>query len=175
MTQKISFPENGHANCLEIEENSFWFRHRNQIIVEMMRLCSPSGPVYDVGGGNGYVSLGLENAGFPVLLVEPGAEGVKNARARGIASILPTTLDQAALQDHSLDAVGIFDVLEHIENEASFLSGIHHKLKPDGKLYITVPAYPWLWSYEDKITGHFRRYTLGTLTAVLRRHGFAIE
>lgn len=175
MSQNISFPEDGHVNCLEIEEHSFWFRHRNQVIIAMMQQHPPAGPVYDVGGGNGYVSLGLQNAGYPVVLVEPGAEGVKNARGRGITSILPTTLDQAGLQDHSLDAVGIFDVLEHIEDEASFLSGIYRKLKPGGKLYITVPAYPWLWSYEDKVAGHFRRYTLGTLAAVLRRHGFVME
>ncbi len=175
MNETISFPEDGHANCLELEDNSFWFRHRNQVIIEVMRQHPPSGPVYDVGGGNGYVSLGLQNAGFPVVLVEPGVAGVKNARARGITSIVPTTLDQSTIQDHSLDAVGIFDVLEHIEDETTFLSGIRHKLKPCGKLYITVPAYQFLWSYEDKVAGHFRRYTLDALTALLRQYGFAIE
>ncbi len=175
MSEKISFPEDGHANCLELEDNSFWFRHRNQVIIEMMRQHPPSGPVYDVGGGNGYVSLGIQNAGFKVVLVEPGPEGIKNARARGITSIVPATLDQTALQDHSLDAIGIFDVLEHIEDEAKFLSQIHHKLRRGGKLYISAPAYPWLWSYEDKVAGHFRRYTLSSLTDVLRRQGFAIK
>ncbi len=123
MSQNISFPASGHADCLEIEEHSFWFRHRNRVIIEMIRAYPPTGPVYDVGGGNGYVSLGLQNAGFPVVLVEPGAGGVKNARARGIMSIIPTTLQDAKLPDHSVDAVSIFDVLEHIEDEASFYRG----------------------------------------------------
>lgn len=175
MSENLSFPEGGHADCLEIEEHSFWFRHRNHIIVEAIKRYPPSGTLYDVGGGNGYVSLGLKRAGYEVTLVEPGAEGVKNARARGILSVIPATLREAGLADHSLEAVGLFDVLEHIEDESDFLSGVHDKLKHSGDLYITVPAYNWLWSYEDEIAGHFRRYTVRSLSHLLSQHGFSIK
>lgn len=175
MSESLAFPQDGHANSMQIEDHSFWFRHRNQAIVEMIRSFPPAGPVYDVGGGNGYVSLGIKNAGFEAVLVEPGVEGAKNALARGIEPILPATFKEARFSDKSLDAVGIFDVLEHIKDQSDFLYEIHRKLKPAGKLYITVPAYPFLWSQEDKMAGHFRRYTLHALTSLLRQHRFTIH
>ena len=32
-------------------------------------------------------------------------------------------------------------------------------LKPNGKLIITVPAHQWLWSRDDAIAAHKRRYS----------------
>lgn len=48
-------------------------------------------------------------------------------------------------------------------------------LIPGGRLYLTVPAYRFLWSREDKHAGHFRRYTLGGLCRLLSRCGFRVE
>ena len=32
-SETISYPESGNDDCFEIEENSFWFRHRNDCII----------------------------------------------------------------------------------------------------------------------------------------------
>jgi hypothetical protein len=48
-------------------------------------------------------------------------------------------------------------------------------LKPGGRLYATVPAYPLLWSGEDPAAGHFRRYTGKSIGAVVQRAGFTLE
>ena len=48
-------------------------------------------------------------------------------------------------------------------------------IAPGGRLYVTVPAYQWLWSTEDAISGHHRRYTTSGLARVIRAAGFTVE
>ena len=172
---KISYPEDGNAVCFGIEEKSFWFKHRSQCIVKVLLFNSPGGVVIDVAAGNGYVSLALKNAGIETILVEPGRAGVQNASGRGLSPIICSTVEEAGFKLHSLPAVGMFDVLEHVENDEEFLKLIKGILKPNGRLYITVPAYQFLWSVADVDAGHFRRYTIRSLVAKLEKCGYQIE
>jgi hypothetical protein len=66
----ISYPEEGNEACFEVEDRSFWFRYRNACIAEMVRNFPPEGkgPIFDVGGGNGFVAKGLMDAGWDVDL-----------------------------------------------------------------------------------------------------------
>jgi hypothetical protein len=73
-----------------------------------------------------------------------------------------------------MPAAGLFDVLEHVEDDTGFLNEIHRCLTPSGRLYMTVPAMPWLWSYDDVAAGHYRRYTLRELTTKLQKGGFSV-
>lgn len=171
----ISYPEDGNLNCLALEEGSFWFEHRNRCILEVMRLYPPDGMVFDVGGGNGYVSFGLQQAGYPVALLEPGELGVVNAARRGVRTLICSTLEDAGFRAESMPAVGAFDVLEHIASDDVFLSKVHQLLIPGGRLYLTVPAYRFLWSADDDYAGHHRRYTKDSLTGSLSRAGFQVQ
>jgi SAM-dependent methyltransferase len=171
----ISYPAESNQLLYEVEDKSFWFSHRNCCIVEALRRYSPSGAFFDIGGGNGCVSAAIQKAGWPVVLLEPGAAGARNARCRGIEHVICSTLDEAGLKLASLDAAGAFDVIEHIEDDLAFLREVGGILRPGGRLYVTVPAFPFLWSQEDTDTGHYRRYTLRTIEAVLQKAGFAVE
>ena len=174
-TSELSYPEEGNSTCFAVEDSSFWFQHRNRCITEVVRSFRPSGPLFDVGGGNGIVAAALERAGQEVVLVEPGAEGAINARKRGVRTVIRATLEQAGFPKHSLPGIGLFDVLEHIPDDMEFLRNLRSMLTPSGKLFLTVPAYRSLWSLEDDHAGHFRRYTLDTLSHRLRRAGFEID
>ncbi len=66
-------------------------------------------------------------------------------------------------------------MVEHILDDTGFLCGIHRLLAPGGRLYLTVPAYQWLWSPEDDLAGHCRRYSLGGICRVVEGAGFQIE
>jgi SAM-dependent methyltransferase len=171
----LSYPADGNELCFAVEENSFWFRHRNEMIVETLRHFPPGGPLFDVGGGNGYVAAGLERAGFPTVLVEPGETGAANACRRGLKKVINATVDDAGFTPNSLDAVGLFDVLEHIPDDLGFLRSLHHWMRPGGRLYLTVPAFSWLWSSEDDYAGHQRRYRSKSLACVLQTAGFEVE
>lgn len=170
----ISYPDEGNLNCLALEADSFWFKHRNRCIQSVVQRFSPPGTLFDVGGGNGYVAMGLQRAGIPVVLVEPGWQGVQNARTRGVRMLICSTLEDAGFLPGSLPAVGAFDVLEHIESDEGFLSAVHQRLVSGGYLYLTVPAFQALWSADDDYAGHYRRYTLAGLRSRLERAGYQV-
>jgi SAM-dependent methyltransferase len=171
--EPVSYLEEGNEVCFELEENSFWFQHRADCLKSVVRRFPPAGPIFDIGGGNGFVSRSLIDAGFDAVLVEPGETGARNAARRGIQTVICATLATAKFSPSSIPAVGIFDVLEHVEDAAGFLEEIARCLQPEGRLYITVPAFPWLWSDDDVAAGHYRRYTLATLNRAVKAAGFA--
>jgi SAM-dependent methyltransferase len=173
--QAVDYPESGNESSFRIEDRSYWFAHRNKCILQLLSRFAPSGPIVDIGGGNGYVAAAIQEFGIEVILLEPGLQGATNARERGVRTVICSTLNDVNFPAQSLNAAGLFDVLEHIEDDLKFLNLIHHALEPDGKLYLTVPSYKWLWSAEDYFAEHYRRYTLSGLTKKLLRAGFVMR
>ena len=173
--EQVSYPAHGNAACLEVEDRSFWFRHRNGCIVSVVRRFPPQGVFLDIGGGNGFVSRGLIASGVTCALVEPGVEGAMAAHARGIDPVICARLEDMQLSAASVSAAGMFDVLEHIEDEAAALNHVHTALSPGGYLFLTVPAYQFLFSVDDVAAGHFRRYTISSLSRALEGARFRVE
>jgi SAM-dependent methyltransferase len=171
----VSYPEWGNQACFDVEDSSFWFRHRNACILEALRQYPPPGPLFDIGGGNGFVAKAMQDAGLEVVLVEPGAAGAVNARQRGIQHVVLATLDDAGFIPGSLPAIGLFDVVEHIEDDHKFLQTIRTHLASQGRVYLTVPAYQALWSEADVAAGHFRRYSRRTLQELIEKAGLKVE
>jgi hypothetical protein len=89
--------------------------------------------------------------------------------------VVCATTDAARFRPRSLPAIGLFDVIEHIENRAAFVDSMASLLTPGGRLFATVPTYSALWSNEDIAAGHFRRYTASTFRGLLESAGFRID
>ncbi len=170
----VSYPTEGNAFCYQVEESSFWFRHRNRCILQLLNIFPPAGTVFDIGGGNGFVAAALNQAGVETVLVEPG-DGVYNALRRGVPAVIHATLQDAGFLPSVLPAAGMFDVLEHIEDDFGFLRALASLLQPGGRLYLTVPAFGWLWSKVDEDSGHYRRYSPKALQGLLEKAGFQVE
>jgi SAM-dependent methyltransferase len=171
----VDYPDEANAFCFAVEDGSFWFQHRNAVIVDVVRRFPPAGFIADIGAGNGYVSRGLNEAGFETLVLEPGPSGIQNARTRGLSPLICATLQDAAFRPESLPAAAMFDVLEHIEDDIGVLRLLHQAIVPGGRIYLTVPSFQLLWSSEDDVAGHHRRYTIATLNTQLRGAGFIPE
>lgn len=168
----VSFPDEGHADLERIEEDSYWFAHRNVVISSVVRRYSPQGRILDIGGGNGFVSVALRQAGMDSIVVEPGATGAAIASRRGVP-VIRAAFEDLELAGDSVAAAGLFDVLEHIEDAHGALKHLHRVLAPQGMVYIAVPAHSLLWSAQDDYGGHFRRYTVGGLKKDLAAAGFS--
>ena len=165
---QISYPADHNAACFLIENNSFWFNHRNRCITTAVRRFPPGGFILDVGGGNGYVARGLMDAGYETVLLEPGADGAVNARRRReLPTVINATLDEARIRARSIPNIGLFDVLEHIEDDRTFVAQLFDIVQPGAFLYLTVPSFSWLWSMSDVDAMHYRRYTRESLGNVL--------
>ena len=172
--QNVSYPKEGNTVCFELEAKSYWFHHRNKVILHFFKKYSTGSFLLDIGGGNGLTSAYLQDQGVDVILLEPGVHGVKNAQQRGLNQIVCSTLDCSGIKLDVLPAVGFFDVLEHIKDDDEFLKKVKQAVMPGGIIYLTVPAFNMLWSEEDIDAGHFRRYTLGSIERQLSSIGFNV-
>jgi len=155
----VSYPDDGNKECFLLEDDSFWFKHRNKCISSVIGRNPPSGEIVDVGGGNGYVTRGILDDGFDAILLEPGKEGAINGKkVRHIPTVICSTFQNARFDESSISAIGCFDVIEHVEDDNGMAEHFSRVLKPGGMLYVTVPAHNWLWSQSDDSGQHYRRY-----------------
>jgi SAM-dependent methyltransferase len=138
------------------------------------RHISKGAMIFDIGGGNGFVSKGLVESGYEPVLIEPGPDGDVNAQKRGLKNIVHSTVEDAQFKHESLQNVGMFDVIEHLENDADFLQNLQPLVCQGGIVAITVPAYNWLWSEADDFAGHYRRYTRRGLSKLLTKSGYEV-
>lgn len=173
-TSAVSYPEDDHDVCFSLEEKSPWFMHRNYVIGKVAKNYFGHRDVLDVGGGNGAVASYLESLGFRGLLIEPGPQGARNAKKRGVRDVIWAQLSDLKPSATLKVDVGLFDVVEHINDDVTFMKSVGDIISAESSVAITVPAYQALWSDRDVEAGHFRRYTLRGLSEMLDRAGFQV-
>jgi SAM-dependent methyltransferase len=176
--ESLLLPKADFEELLKAEENHFWFKYRNNVIgsnvFELLVNCKNS-RFLELGCGNGNVIREIEKRLPESTIVgsELHEEGLLNARGRVACELVQA--DIYSLPNWAkFDLIGIFDVLEHLPDDVKALQEIRQSLKPGGKLIITVPASMKLWSYFDKVAGHFKRYSCDTLEEALLKSGFKI-
>lgn len=169
----VSYPDDGYDACFAVEDRSFWFQHRNRVIASLVDRVPPVGPLVDVGGGNGCVTKALQDGGVSAVLLEPAMAGIRNAAARGVRHRICGTVESVGLRDAG--GVGVFDVVEHIDDDGAFLDSLRRAMRVGAPLYLTVPAFRFLWSTEDVAAGHFRRYRLRPLSDLVFAAGFDVR
>lgn len=166
----ISYPEDGF-DVLGLEGGSgFWFEHRAAAVGGHVK-CVGISSMWEVGAGTGAMASRLCSELAEVITVEPLAAGAQACAALGLTSFCGT-LQDLGLPERSLESVGVFDVLEHLEHPGPLVAEIHRVLRPGGVVIATVPAFQALWGDEDDVAGHHRRYTRSTLEAEFVASGF---
>ena len=165
------------AELAALESRNFWFRARNRLIVWALQRYAPAFTDFlEVGCGTGYVLQGVAVAfpGARICGTEAQTEGLQFAASRvPRATFLQMDARQMPFDDE-FDAIGAFDVIEHIAEDEAVLAQMHRALRPGGSLLLTVPQHPFLWSEYDVRAHHVRRYTGGELRQKLARAGFDI-
>jgi SAM-dependent methyltransferase len=168
------FPVTAFARLAAREEGNYWFRARNRLIIWALRRFFPDLRDYlEVGCGTGYVLSAVEAAFTDARTVggEAHAAGLDQAARRVRRSGL-LQLDAARMPFREcFDVVGCFDVLEHIDDDASVLRECRAALRHGGGILVTVPQHRFLWSAADEYAGHVRRYTRAELLGKLRAAG----
>jgi SAM-dependent methyltransferase len=145
----------------------------------------PGARVLDVGCGAGGFLHHAKAAGFAVSGLDFNAERVAALRGRGFdvfSGALPEFARGAA--PAAFDAITLFELIEHLDDPASWLDAAKTLLKPGGLLIIGTPNRERTF---DPFTGpgleeidnpphHLTRWNAASLTGLLKRSGFeAIE
>lgn len=132
--------------------------------------------VVDIGGGNGFTTnyIRTHRRGYTVALIEPSYSGCIHGRSRGITNVVCDTTNSSNIKDESISQCMALDVMEHIEDDTSFLKSIFCKMQKNGVFICTVPALNSLWSSEDDVAGHYKRYKKREVIKIAREAGFDV-
>lgn len=160
-----------------LEAENFWFRARNELILWALRTYKPGASTFlEVGCGTGFVLSGIARA-CPALALsgsEIFMDGLSYA-ARRVPSAHLMQMDARRVPFvDEFDAIGAFDVLEHIKEDETVLAQLHSAIKPGGILLLTVPQHPWLWSASDEYACHVRRYKRAEIEHKVLTAGFEL-
>lgn len=169
----------GYQVTAEHEATHWWFCARRELFLLQARRAAqelgfPARPlrILDYGCGTGF------NLPFLAELGEvAGAECAPEAFTEFRRSARFPLLDlRADLRDQHgrFDLVTALDVLEHIDDDVAGLCEMRRFIARGGQMILTVPAYGWLWSGEDVVSQHRRRYTRGALVDACRSAGLEI-
>ncbi|MGV3755635.1 MAG: class I SAM-dependent methyltransferase [Verrucomicrobiota bacterium] len=162
------------------EEQHWWFRARRVILRRLLAkevAWRPGMKVFEIGCGPGLNLYSLYPQDCELYGMEPEAENAGIAGKRGKVPVSVGTVEAMPpeLSAQQFDVITMFDVLEHIQDDASALRLVKERLVPGGCLVMTVPAYQWMWGQQDVVNLHYRRYTEGQLVMRLREAGFEVQ
>lgn len=157
------------------EKDDWWFVGRKKIIsnfLEKYLANQRNFTILDIGCGAGGMIDHLSSYGT-VTGVDKDKQIARFNRKNG-RKVIHGDLVKLNLPDSSFDLVSLLEVLEHVEDDVCGLKEVYRILKPGGIFFISVPAFPFLWSSHDYASHHKRRYTKSELLKKLSKSGFRI-
>ncbi len=162
----------------ELDTRHWWYRARRDVLASLIarRIAPPAGArILEVGCGTGH-NLPMLGTFGTVDAVELDPVAREKASQRLGKPVMDARLPElAGIETGAYDLVASLDVVEHVEDDGAALKALAACLKPGGKLIITVPAFPFLWSAHDVTNHHHRRYTRATLRTAIDKAGLKTE
>jgi SAM-dependent methyltransferase len=160
---------------LALDERHWWYRGRRRMLRALLaRVELPaSARVLDAGCGSGRTLDDLARYGEPHGM-ELNPAGLEAARTRG-HDVREGRVEAIPFENASFDLVTCLDVIEHTDDDVAALRELRRVTRPGGRLVVSVPAHPWLWSRHDEVNGHRRRYTRRSLRRAAEAAGWRIE
>jgi SAM-dependent methyltransferase len=162
----------------ELDSRHWWYRARREVLAALIaRRIKPrqGARILEIGCGTGHNLAMLAGFGrVDAIEMDTGARSVASSRL-GQAVADASLPELAGVEEEAYDLIALLDVLEHVEEDREALASIARRLKPGGKILITVPAHPWMWSAHDRVNHHYRRYTRKSLKAVVAAAGLKLD
>jgi len=158
----------------EQDSRHWWYVARRRILSDLiereMKLPADA-RILEIGAGTGHNFEMLGRFGrVDAIEVDEGARALAAQRLGREIGTAPLP-ELSGVPDGTYHLIALLDVLEHIEDDQASLASIKRKLAPSGKVLITVPANPWMWSAHDAVHHHHRRYSKQGLAKVIAAAG----
>ncbi|MGH8923736.1 MAG: methyltransferase domain-containing protein [Acidimicrobiia bacterium] len=143
----------------------WWFRGRKALVGELVNWAGADGLALDIGAGSStMLPRGLTTVRLDTVVPSP----------HGDDRFIKASAIRLPIRSNVFNFVGLFDVVEHIEDVSGLLSEVARVLVPHGWLIVTVPAHQWLWSKHDEQAHHLRRYSEPMLFDTLEQSDFTV-
>ena len=161
-----------------LDQTHWWYRARREVLAALIRRWAlpPAGAaVLEVGCGTGHNLAMLGQFGsVDAVELDPSARLLAEKRLGRTVMDSPLPELRGVREAH-YDLIGAFDVIEHIADDKAAVASIARRLKPGGKLVVTVPAHAWMWSAHDTVNHHKRRYSKRELKALITGSPMKLE
>ncbi len=134
--------------------------------------------VLDIGCGLGLFVYAAVRRGWDARGVDPSEPLVHFGAGRLGLPILLGDVHSADIPAQSMDAVRLWDVIEHLLDPVAVLREIHRILRPGGRLVVSTPNWNSMARialrerWEMLVTDHFTYFTKDSLEAMLASSGF---
>jgi len=159
------------------EDKHWWFASRTRAILALLDKYAGPGKrgrrVLDVGAGAGNMMHNLAQYGDEIVGLEYNPKPIPVAHERGW-DVRQGDATNMPFADESFDIVALLDTVEHIPDETAVFAETFRVTRPGGAMVVTVPAFMWLWSHNDVINLHQRRYTASELKQKLEAAGWQV-
>lgn len=155
----------------------FWVSRRFDVLRRIANgIVREAREIAEVGCGHGLLQRQVEDQfGKAVTGFDLNEYGLKHNVSR-ISRVCCYDIHQRNQELRGkFDVILLFDVLEHISDEDSFMDALLFHLAPQGRVIMNVPAGRWAFSKYDTAVGHVRRYAVKDLRAVAQRNNLEIE
>jgi len=153
--------ETANRQFVELERTHFWFVGRRRIFFALLdrELSGRSGiRILDVGCGAGGMLEPLARYGS-VTGIDSQPELVEFCRQRGFPNVVLGSAYELPAETGTIDLVTLFDTIEHVPDDIRALRECRRVLAPEGRVFISTPAYQFLYANNDRVAHHERRYT----------------
>lgn len=161
----------------ELEDHYWWHVSKRELATELLARHAPPGGRLVEGGVGACRNLGLfQKLGYEVTGFDVMPESVSLGTAHGVQDVRLHDLGTPwPVEEQSLRAVVLLDVLEHVPDPIRVLRHARAALSDEGAIIVTVPAYQFLFSDWDRALGHYRRYTAELLRRQAQEAGLTVK
>jgi methionine biosynthesis protein MetW len=134
--------------------------------MKLAKLIAPNSRVLDVGCGTGVITdIIRRQKSASVIGIEPDAERVRRAVARGLDVHLGVLSPDFIRQHGPFDYIVFADVLEHLRNPAEIVAMARDGLKPGGSVVASIPNVAHWFVRTDLLRGRFDYQDCGIMDA----------
>jgi SAM-dependent methyltransferase len=162
----------------EVAETHWWYRARRAWLrQELGPRLAPGERAYDIGCGTGDALATLAELGArPVAGTDLSEHVLRWVVDRDDPpAVLESLAERLPFADRSASTLISMDVIEHLDDDVVALREYRRLLRPGGVLFLTVPAYQWIWSEHDERAAHRRRYSRQRFVTAVRAAGFEVD
>ena len=157
---------------IALEEDHWWFRARRKILCKILSHFKVGRTFTEVGCGTGRNIDWLKTLG-DTAGIEPSLKMIEHAQKKGHSNLINASFPTTIPSDYT-DNICLFDVLEHIEDDKRAIEHLSASQSSGQRLFVTVPAYQWLYGSHDISHHHYKRYSKRELVELLERSNYRV-